>query len=79
MATLQVKNLPEDVHAALRRRAEAEGISLTELVSRALRREAALPSMDEWLARLRTPGTRDLDTTAVLDEVRAEPLPGEGG
>ena len=75
MANLQVKNVPEDLHAALRERAEREGTTLSELVTRALRREVALPSMVEWLAEL---GRLDpigvaVDVPRLLDEVRGEP------
>lgn len=77
MANLQVKNLPDDLHAALRSRAEREGTSLSELVTRLLRRELSLPSMTEWLAEvaaLPRLGT-DLDMANVIDAVRAEPDP----
>ncbi|MDP9444870.1 MAG: hypothetical protein M3P83_11215 [Actinomycetota bacterium] len=72
MATLQVKNLPDDVHAALRQRARQEGTTVSELVTRMLRREVALPSMTEWLADVqgRRGGGLDVDVTELLDEVR---------
>ncbi len=50
MATPQVKNLSDELHAALQRRAKAEGSRLTDLVTRMLQRELGLPSMGEWLA-----------------------------
>lgn len=72
MAVLQVKNLPDDVHEVLRRRAAAEGISLSELVVRTLRREAALPSVDEWLAEVaRRPG-HAVDSVAAVDGGRED-------
>lgn len=70
MTVLQVKNLPADVHDVLRRRAAAEGISLSELVVRTLRREAALPSLDEWLARAATRPQHDIDSVAAVDAGR---------
>lgn len=73
MTTLQVKNLPPELHEALRARASAEGLTLSELVVRMLRRELALPSMTEWLAGVRQrPLGEDLDVPALLDEVRAD-------
>jgi len=74
MATLQVKQLPDDIHAALKERARVEGTTLSELVTSMLRRELALPSMSEWLAKLqeRPQAGRDIDVPRLLDEVRAD-------
>ncbi|MBA3523337.1 MAG: hypothetical protein H0T85_02045 [Geodermatophilaceae bacterium] len=73
MATLQVRQLPDDVHAELRRRANADGVSLSELVTQVLRREVALPSMAGWLAELRTaPERGPVDVLGALDAVRDE-------
>jgi hypothetical protein len=70
-----VKNVPDDLHAALRDRAEREGTTLSELVTRALRREVALPSLADWLDdvdRLE-PIDPAVDVPHLLDEVRGEP------
>jgi plasmid stability protein len=53
MATLQLKNVPDEVHAELRRRADAEHVSLRDYVLRLLLRELELPTMAEWLAEVR--------------------------
>jgi plasmid stability protein len=72
MAVLQIKNLPDDLHEALRRRAATEGITLSELVTRTLRRDLALPSLDEWLDRVSTrPGT-GIDGAEVVENERRE-------
>jgi len=80
MATLQVKHLPDELHAQLRQRAAKEGTTLSELVTRMLRRELALPSMGEWLATVRARPIRaaDVDVPELLDEVRAEHDPHPG-
>ena len=71
MATLQVKNLPDELHAALRERAGSEGTTLSELVTRVLRREIARPSMSSWLAELETAASHpQLDTVAAVDASR---------
>ncbi len=67
-----MKNLPDDVHDALRRRAAAEGISLSELVVRTLRREAALPSVDEWLAEVASRPAHDIDSVTAVDAGRED-------
>jgi len=74
MPHLQVKNVPPDLHAALRRRAEAAGTTVSEYVTRVLRRDLALPSLDEWVAeQSKRPWLdRDIDVAGVLDEVRED-------
>lgn len=74
MATLQIKQLPDELHSALRARAQREGTTLSELVTRMLRRELALPSMTEWLATVQARPARgsDIDVAELLDEVRAD-------
>ncbi len=80
MATLQIKHLPDDLHAELRRRAGQEGTTLSEMATRMLRRQLALPSMSEWLATVRARPIRDvdIDVSAVLDEVRGDDDPSSG-
>jgi plasmid stability protein len=48
---LQVRHVPDEVHAELRRRADAAGVSLSEYVLRELERVAARPPMAEVFAR----------------------------
>lgn len=52
MPNLLVRDVPEDVHAALRRRAERRGQSLQQFLSAELRRLAERPSIDEVLDRI---------------------------
>lgn len=73
MATLQVKNLDDALHKALRSRAEQEGMTLSELVVRLIRRELARPSMAEWLDSVgKLPPHPDVDVVTVMDEVRVD-------
>jgi antitoxin FitA len=44
---LQVRNVPEDVHARLKERARAAGMSMSEYVLRELKELADKPSLDE--------------------------------
>lgn len=48
---LQVRHVPDDVHAELRRRAAAAGVSLSDYVLRELERVAARPPKAEVFAR----------------------------
>lgn len=75
MATLQVKRVPDDLYAAVKARAASEGVSLSEMVLRMLKRELAMPSMNEWLDQVNghPPATRpEFDIEALMDEVRGE-------
>lgn len=53
MGAIQVKNVPEDLHEALRRRAAREGMDLQSYLLQVIRRELSLPSETEWLEELR--------------------------
>ena len=49
--SIQVKDVPDDVHATLRRRAAAAGQSLQEYLLAQLIEEARTPTLDEVLDR----------------------------
>ena len=68
MPNVLVRDLPEDVHARLQRRAEAAGQSLQQFLASELTRLSATPTMDDVLARInrRKGGRVGLDT-AVND------------
>ena len=72
MPSIQVKDVPEEVHAVLRRRAAAAGQSLQEYLLGRLREEAENPTVEELFARVehRTGGRVDLATAA--DVVQAD-------
>ena len=77
--TIQIRDLDDDVYAALARRAAEERMSVPELLRREATRLAARPSTAEWLARLRqrpTPGYTG-DVIGALDELRG-PWPDAG-
>jgi antitoxin FitA len=65
MSAIQVKDVPEALHAELRRRAKAEGMTLSEYVLDVLRRDLTVPGQRQWLERL---GSREpVRTTGALD------------
>ncbi|WP_232806768.1 FitA-like ribbon-helix-helix domain-containing protein [Geodermatophilus chilensis] len=55
---LQVRHVPDDLHAALRARAAESGLSLSEYVLRELQSVVARPSRAEVLARAARRGGR---------------------
>lgn len=66
MSAIQVKNVPEELHDALRRRASDEGIGISDYILSVLRRDLALPGRREWLDRL-----SGRDAIEALDSVGA--------
>lgn len=74
MGAIQVKNVPDDLHRALRARAAAEGLDLQDYVLDVLRRDLVVPSQRQWLDDLRRqPVTPDLPPAAeVLAGARHE-------
>jgi antitoxin FitA len=52
MPNLLVRDVPEEVHAALQRRAERRGQSLQQYLTSELKRLAEKPSIDEVLDRI---------------------------
>ena len=68
---LQVRNVPDDVHAELRRRARLTGVSLSEYVLRELERIAARPPIEEVLARSAS-RRLDISMADVVETIRAE-------
>ena len=53
MKMLQIRNVPDDLHRALKERAAREGTTMSELVLRELPRLAHDPSPAQVLARIR--------------------------
>lgn len=74
MSAIQVKNVPPELHDALRRRAAEEGLDLRDYVLDVLRRELDMPSRRSWLGGLRRqPTVPGLPPAAdLLGEARAE-------
>jgi hypothetical protein len=52
MPNVLVRDIPEEIHAALQRRAERHGQSLQQYLAAELRRLAERPSIDEVLDRI---------------------------
>lgn len=79
--TIQIRNLDDDVYAALVKRGADDGISVPELLRREAKRLAARPSMKEWLDRVgrgpMNPHITNDGVLAALDEIRG-PWPDAG-
>ena len=66
MPSIQVKDVPEEVHTVLRRRAAAAGQSLQEYLLARLREDAHTPTVEELFERIehRTAGRVGLSASA---------------
>jgi plasmid stability protein len=70
-ANLQIRNVPPALHRRLKVRAAAEGVSMSELVLREIRKILERPPRAEVVARLRTLPVRRLRRKPA-DVIRAE-------
>ncbi len=71
--TVQIRDIDDDVYAALQRHAAEAGLSVPELLRREIERIAARPSVEEWLGRTRRGPVSPLssrDVIEALDELR---------
>ena len=72
VATIQVKNVPPDVHDTLRHRAIDAHQSLQEYVLALLVREARRPTMQEVLARAAARAHADVPLEEIVAATRAD-------
>lgn len=85
MANLQIKNLPEDMHEELRKRAEERRMSMRDYVLELIERDQRLPTVNQWLGEIEQdePGGDGVDVVALIRDGREERLahllPGRSG
>ena len=72
MGAIQVKDVPEELHEALRRRAIEEGMSLADYVLDLIRRDLGVPSRREWFERLATREPVSLRPGEAAEALHAE-------
>ena len=72
MPSVQIKDVPENVHAVLRRRAAAAGQSLQEYLLGRLVEEASRPTLDEVLDRAGQRAGGSLPFAAAVAAVRSD-------
>lgn len=70
--TVQIRDIDDDVYAALVRRAAESGVTVPELLRREAARLASRPTIEQWLSRTRRRPSRitSAEIVAALDEVR---------
>lgn len=72
MGAIQVKDVPEELHEALRRRALEQGMTMADYVLDLIRRDLGLPSRREWFERLATREPVNLRPGEAAEAIRAE-------
>ena len=70
MSAIQVKDVPDDLHVALRERAKKRGTTLSEYVLELLRRDLEQPTLDEWFERVKQREPVDLGDVDVVEIIR---------
>lgn len=66
---IQIRDVPDDVHAVLRARAAAAGMSMSEYLRSELINMASRPTVDEVIARAQArPG--GVPTQVIVDTIR---------
>lgn len=71
---IQVRDVPEDVHATLKSRAAREGMSLSDFIKRELQRAVERPTTQEWLERTQRakPIPTKIAAARIIRELRDE-------
>ena len=73
MSAIQVKNVPLDLHEAIRRRAAQHGMTIGGYLLMLAERDLERPSRDEWFEKVaRRESVRGLDIAASIRAARAE-------
>ena len=72
MPHVQVRDVPEEVHEVLVRRAQAAGQSLQQYLASELARLAATPTLDEVLDRIENHVTGHLSGSEAVRALEAE-------
>lgn len=78
--TVQIRDIDDEVYAALARRAADAGLTVPDLLRREAARLASRPSVDEWLERTRRRPSKisRAEIVDALDEIRGA-WPDAGG
>ena len=66
--TIQIRDIDDEVYAALVRRAAESGVTVPDLLRRAAARLAARPTVEEWLTRTRRRPS-DITRADVLEAI----------
>lgn len=68
---IQIRNVPDDVHRALKLRATAEGLSLSDYIKRDLEELAKQATIEDVFASARARGSSGITTEEIVADIRA--------
>ncbi len=69
MASLQIKNVPDDLLAEVKRRAAQRHLTLRDYLLELIALDQRAPTLDDWLATLEGRPVVDLRPTATRDAI----------
>ena len=69
--TIQVRNVPDELHRKLKARAATSGLSLSDYLLHEIRKTAERPTVEELMERIKRRGAPPL-TESPAEAVRAE-------
>ncbi len=72
MPNVQVRDVPEEIHETLVRRAEQAGQSLQQFLAAQLALIAATPTLDEMLDRIENRPKGDLSAQSAIEAIDGE-------
>ncbi len=72
MPNVLVREIPDDVHAALQRRAQQRGQSLQQYLAAELKRLAEKPSLEDVLDRIKTHSGGAVGLAQAVEDLAAE-------
>ena len=72
MPNVLIRDLPDDIHANLQRRAQQAGKSLQQYLTQELSRVAQSPTLDEVLARIAQRSGGQVGFQTALDDLQDE-------
>jgi antitoxin FitA len=67
---IQIRNVPDEVHRALKVRAAAEGLSLSDYIKRDLEELAKQATVEEVFARSRADGESGVTAEEIVSDLR---------
>jgi hypothetical protein len=68
--TIEIKDVPDEIHRVLNERAKAEGISLSDLIKRELGGMSGRLSFEELDARVAARGPSNMETDSTVRYIR---------
>jgi hypothetical protein len=68
---IQIRDVPDELHRELKRRATKRGLSLSDYLKRELVTMAERPALEEWFERANEREPMELTVEDIVDAIRA--------